>query len=349
MKNKIKVIHVPEICKYNEFISRTEEIQENSNIEVLKPNICIDGDDDGTKNLKDVLKYTNSVNERVVVHFHWPEKLYKDLDYETFKDTILKLKDNNIKLVKTIHNLTPHEVIAEDKKKEDLLIENLDGIILFSKSQLKTYQKVKKYNGKATVIPHPNYKVEENIKEDKPNQDFVLCIPGRIRKYKQTDIILRVLELLKDYNVKVVIVGKPDDLESVERLKKYSNDNLKYNFNFVSSKELEKYIFDSDMVLLTHKYIWTSGIAILTANLGTTLIGTLPKIFEEFDSNQIGYFLKSGEDMTAEKMADLIKKAISEGKEEVYIKGNTLKKILNKNNDELIGNLYKRFYEELFQ
>ena len=348
MKNAIKVIHIPEICKYNEFINRTSEIQNKVGIDVISANICIDGDNVGTNELEDALKYKISKNDKMIIHFHWPEKLYKQIEYEKFKKSIIELKNNNVKLVKTIHNLNPHEMIEDDKNKEEFLLNELDGIILFSNSQLEAYKKKIDFKGKIDVIPHPNYKIQGNYTIKNTEGQYVLCVPGRIRKYKQTQIILNVLDSLKDINVKVVVVGKPDDVESVEMLKKYSGKNLECNFNFVSSKDLEDYIINSDMVLLTHKEIWTSGIAILAANLGKTLVGTLPKVFEDYDKEKIGYFLKSGDRMTDEKMVKLIRQAIDDGKEKNYEKGMLLGEILSKNNKKIIGNLYKEYYEDLY-
>ena len=349
MKDKIKVLHVPEICEYNEFIERTIEIQKKNNIEVLRPNICIDGTENGSNNLEDILEYIENENEKVVIHFHWAEKLYKQLTFLEFKRAIENLKNKNVRIVKTIHNLRPHEMEEEHENKENFLNNSLDGIIFFSKSQMNSYNEIKGQHIKRTVIPHPNYKIE-NIKKDiSQNNQYTLCVPGRIRKYKQTYIILEVLKKLKKYNIKIIVAGKPDDEESVKALRENSSPDLICDFRFLGSEELKKCIETSDMVLLTHKKIWTSGIAILAANIGTTLIGTLPKTFEEYNSEQVGYFLKNNEEMTADKMIKLIEKAILDGKKEIYNRGQVLKEIIGRNTDELIGKLYKNFYEGLFK
>ena len=34
--SKLKVVHVPEVCEYNEFVERTCEIQEKVGIEVIR-------------------------------------------------------------------------------------------------------------------------------------------------------------------------------------------------------------------------------------------------------------------------------------------------------------------------
>lgn len=355
MKDNIKVVHIPEICEYNDFIKRTSDIQKHANIEIIEPNICIDGEKaEGSNNLEDIFKYMNfEKNEKMIVHFHWPEKLYKKLDLETFQKYITDLKSKNIKLVKTIHNLKPHEMANEDNKKEEFLFKNLDGAIFFSKSQLECFNKKYNLNINTGIIPHPNYKIRKNKSKNngKENQ-YIFCVPGRIRKYKQTEIIIKTMELLKryDYDIKINVIGKPDDQESVQLLKDYSeiNEKLFCDFRFLPIEELESYILESDAVLLTHEFIWTSGIAILSANLGVALIGTLPKNFEEYDIEKIGYFLNSNEKIDAVQLAKLIKKAIDDGKTNIQAKGNNLKSLFEKNNDDKIAKLYKQFYQKLF-
>lgn len=350
LKDNIKVIHIPEICQYNEFIERTINIQKKQKLDVLETGICIDADIGGTNNLLDVLKYKINKDDKLVVHFHWPEKLYKNISFEEFKRQINVLKDNNIKLVKTIHNLNPHEMVEEDRLKDEYLYSKLDGIILFSKSQLKSYIEVNNSGKSKVIIPHPNYNVEKNKKDlNLKEEEFILCVPGRIRRYKQTDIILEVLAQIKNDNVKILIIGKPDDKQSIEKLEKCSNNNLKCKFEFVSSKELENYLTNSDMVLLTHKKIWTSGIAVLAGNLGVPLVGTLPKIFEDYNYNELGYFLEKGKELNSDNLIELINSAISDGKNKMYNKAQKLKEILDENKDENIGELYFVFYNNLFE
>ncbi len=347
--NNIRVIHIPEICQYNEFIDRTINIQKKKNINVLDTGICIDAERSGTNNLLDALKYKQNNEDKLVIHFHWPEKLYKNVSFEEFKRQIDILKENDIKLVKTIHNLKPHEMAEENKLKDDYLYNKLDGIILFSKSQLESFTEINNSKKAEEVIPHPNYNIkktdEKSILKEK---EFVLCVPGRIRQYKQTDIILEILNKIKNDKVKILVVGKPDDKQSIEKLKKCSSNNLKCIFEFVPSNELEKYLKNSDMVLLTHKKIWTSGIAILSGNLGVPLVGTLPKIFEDYNYNELGYFLEKDEEMNSKKLTKLINLAISDGKDIMNSKAQKLKKILAENSDEKIGKLYFRFYNNLF-
>ncbi len=346
--SKLKVVHVPEVCEYNEFVERTCDIQEKAGIEVIRPNVCIDGDiNTGSNDLRNVLKYKKP-DDKMVIHFHWPEKMYKTIPYEDYRDMLYALKESGVKFVKTTHNLKPHEMKEEDKKKDDLVYSLLDGYALFSDSQLRAYVKENEVNALTKVIPHPNYKVHSKEYDNTDDKPFVLCIPGRIRKYKQTEIITDVIKALDGYNVRLYVVGKPDDADSVELLNACSSDKLVCNFNFVTSEELENYIKNSDMVLLTHKKIWTSGIAVLAANIGTTLVGSLPKIFEDYDKDKIGYFLDLDSEMTSEKMTELIKKAISDGRQTMNSKAQNLKKIIDQNTDEAIGKLYLEMYGELF-
>lgn len=171
---------------------------------------------------------------------------------------------------------------------------------------------------------------------------------GRIRQYKQTDMILEVLKELNDDRIKILVVGKPDDEKSILNLKKCSNKNLKCIFDFVTSEQLEKYLKSSDIALLTHKKIWTSGIAILAGNLEIPLVGKLPKIFEDYNYSELGYFLEEGYELNSENLTQLIRKAIIDGKEKRELKARRLKELLDENNDEKIGKLYFDFYNKLF-
>lgn len=347
MKKKY-VLHIPEECAYNSFIQRTREIQEGIGITVLRLNICNDGGNYSNYNLELVENLPENIIENLMIHFHWPEKLYCRMNEDELIQWIKKMKRRGVKFVKTIHNLKPHE---DMESKESTFVNLMDGITFFSNAQMQYYKKNNAYDGIMKVIPHPNYRVQkiETVDEIKANQDWNLLCIGRVRAYKQFDIICDVLKKLNNKNIHISVVGKPDDMNTVEIIEDYAkkDSRLGYCFRFLSEEDVVRYFSDADMMLLPYGQVWSSGMAILCANLGKPIIGKMPYMFRDYDAEKIGVFDTTFKDLDSDKLIELLKESMDYGKSEMKLRAQNLHHLCNENSDEVIGNLYDTFYSEV--
>lgn len=343
--SNIFVIHIPERCVYNPFIDRTIEIQERVGIINLRPGICNDGGYNSSYDLNVIENLPENVIDNLVIHFHWPEKLYCGINEEKLLDWVKKMKERGVRFVKTIHNLKPHEQV--DRESE--IVGLMDGIVFFSNAQKEYYMSNYNFTGIKKVIPHPNYHINSPVSSNPENKKWKLLCVGRVREYKQLEIICEILRRLPDEDITIRIAGKPDEKKVVKILTDYSivDSRLHCDFEFLSEEKLASFLYESDAVLLPYTQVWSSGVAILCANYKKPLIGKIPYMFRDYQADQIGVFDSTEMDMNTDMMLDLILNSIKQGKEILQSKALNLHHLCENNSDKLIGIKYKELYSEV--
>ena len=347
---KINVIHIPEKCYFNDFIERTIKIQSLTNINVLDTNICFDGFEGSTYDLDSINAYSDELKRNLIVHFHWPEKLYSNVSPQKLIQWIKDAKKLGVSFVKTVHNLKAHEKSLQtnvDSQFDQLM----DGFIFFSEAQRKYFDSSFEYNGITRIIPHPNYLTEycflDKHKISNHSWHF-LCI-GRIRTYKQFQIIEDLLKYTSNKNLIITVAGKPDDIEICDKLDLYSkiDKRLKCIFEFLSHDKMKTLMCSADAILLPYPEVWSSGIAVLASNLGCPLVGKQPYMFKDYNASETGVFDTSDRKLDSKMLCELIETAMFIGKKELFIRARKMHDILKDNNDEYLSRLYQDLYLEI--
>ena len=338
------VYHIPEQCRFNSFIERTEMIQRSMEIKVLQPKICYDGFAGASNDLHQLIPVAKT--KRVIIHFHWPEKLYRETEKENFFETLDILKKLGTLFVYTVHNLRPHEQVEEEDWLQRLL-EYIDCYIVFSYAQKEYISSTT--SKRVEVVPHPNYVISLDGKKNRvEDKEWRFLLPGRIRGYKHYEHVIGALKLIKQ-DIVVKVVGKPDDPKIIELLKEYgkTDPRLICIDEFLPEKEFTELFFDIDVVVLPYPEIWNSGVAVMAGNTLTPIIGAFPMMFADYRRQEIGLFSSESIRMNDKLLASLIQNALCIGKEKMKAKAENLWNALQANDDRYIGEKYYHIYDTL--
>lgn len=191
------------------------------------------------------------------------------------------LKPFSIKLVFTIHDLSPHPGGKSYfiKLYNDFVINVLaDEIITFSKSEIvKQKNKIKfKY------FPLTGFKLKQ--KNPKIGRKTILFF-GRMESYKGFNNLLNVISLAnkEKLNYKFIIAGK-GNIPNKELLLEYENVTIQNKF--ISDDELEKLFYNATFSILPYDSATQSGVILLSYSYATPVIA--------YDVGSLGEYIENG-------------------------------------------------------
>ena len=209
-----------------------------------------------------------------VFHVHWPEHLIRGSGLPAkikpilFRILLWRLRVFNVKVVRTLHNIRPHE---GGRPTEARLLELLDKqtdawIILNGTSPVEHPERTR-------IIPHGHYREWYHPSTDVAPRRGTLLYFGGIRPYKGVFPLLAALEGT-DETVALSILGRPVDAatrEAVE-LAVAQDDRVRADLRFVSDEELTVAITESERVILPYSDLHNSGSLILALSLNRQVI-----------------------------------------------------------------------------
>lgn len=259
---------------------------------------------------------------------------------EEQKKQILRYKEYGTKIIWFFHNRVAHESQNVEKESANMiwLADNSDYIAVLSKTS-KKYVPGKKTNlDKVRYVPHITYNSQKserimqvlkrkyNIKED----DFVYCIYGGIRPYKNIETAINCFNHICNNKMKLIIAGKPLTKEYGSEIKKIadSNINILTELRNLSEIELDSIIGISDVILLAHTGLscMNSGVLIKAFCEGKTVV--TPEICMVKDiPMQEDFFYRYNQENVLMLEKQMIK-AYSDGKIIVKEKGDKAKRYI---------------------
>lgn len=289
------------------------------------------------------LKYA-SIMETKAIFLNWNEQNIT----EEQKKQILKYKKYGTKIIWFFHNRVAHEEENISKEKNNMiwLADNSDYIIILSESSKQYVPGKEKNKNKVRYVPHIKYNSRENpritqvlkerynIKED----EFVYCIFGAIRPYKNIETAIRCFNMIRDEKVRLIIAGKPITEEYGNEISKLTVCNKKIitDFRFLSDVELDGIISLSDIVLMTYvgASSMNSGVLIKAFSEGRTVIAPeICMVNDIFEKGDFFYKWQSGNDRM---LCELMLQVHKEGKEGLHEKGERAKRYIEDNHSEEI-------------
>lgn len=235
-----------------------------------------------------------------IYHLHFPNK-FLFLDFIII-NLILKIRSK--KLVYTAHNI---DYNLRDKKQnlyktlifkihykivDKIIVHNRHSYRILLKTYPFTYNKVSIIRiGLNIVAAKTNLSKTEarRMLDIKPTAKVLLFFGG-INPYKGLEILIQALaNIVKvDRNYLLLIVGSPRDKEyfnKVLHLIEYLNlkEYVKGFYQFIPDDEIEKYFSASDCCVLPYKYIFQSGVHVLSYSFGLPIIASDIGSFKEED------------------------------------------------------------------
>lgn len=256
-----------------------------------------------------------------IVHLHWIEYFMLSYTYGllasvikffSFLTFVIILKIFRKRIVITLHNVQPHEIISQTLIKTGfrLSLKMADAIIVHNHFSKKAICRLYKICGKAAqkviVIPHGNFigfyenkvsksKAREILKIDKDK--FVLLYLGRIRKYKGIELLLEAFKkaITVENNIFLMICGNPDEISLVKKLNTVKNE-IKYNIfihpKYIPEGDLQIYMNAADVGILPYTQVTTSGSVLLFSSFRKPVIVPNISVIKEAIGNSAIYFKK---------------------------------------------------------
>ena len=237
-------------------------------------------------------------------HLHWPENFLYERSiirawvrffWLVFKISLTKIF--KVKIIWTVHNLTPHKSVSHFLKKIFYKFFPLicDGFIFLStasKNQSNIWG-VRISSSMRAVIPHGSYKsiVDPKISRQSsrkslgidPNK-FIFLFFGQIRAYKNVPKLLMEFNQLLMPDALLCIVGSTLREQSIApQIQSLSgkNDQVIFKDEFVQENELQQWVAASDVVVLPYKSVTNSGSALYALSCNRPVIA--PKISALFE------------------------------------------------------------------
>jgi len=213
-----------------------------------------------------------------VFHVHWPEFLLRGRTLPVrfarhllYLALMLRLRVSSVAVVRTVHNINPHEEgTGLEKALTKLLLRRVDRFIL-----LNDQTPTSGLGAAADLIRHGDY-VEAFA--DLPRQEAErgrLILFGRLQPYKGVETLLRVVSGLPQEDWAALrIVGACSDpvLRETIRAAETNDGRVSADLRFLPDDELVREVTRSEIVILPYTDLHNSGVLLVALSLGRPVV-----------------------------------------------------------------------------
>lgn len=212
-----------------------------------------------------------------VLHVHWPEfyvrhrtlagRALKTLLFAAFLMRIIITRKT---VVRTIHNLKPHEEGTWLERKLLARLERATSLWIIMNEKTPTPDPAR-----TVFIPHGHYRGWYSVPGTVRPHEGKLVTFGRLRAYKGVDELISAFHELGEANsLTLHVLGKPDSTEAGESVRGVAggDDRITFDLRFVPDQELVAEILTSELVILPYRDILNSGSALLALSLNRPVI-----------------------------------------------------------------------------
>jgi beta-1,4-mannosyltransferase len=208
-------------------------------------------------------------------HVHWPEFIIRDKSplkrfakLLAMRLLIAVLGWRGIPIVRTVHNLTPHE--AKGGAEASVLRKLDQHTALFIR--LNPTTPVRPGRGDKLIL-HGHYRTRfESIPRAEPTPGRILYL-GLIRPYKGVEDLIAAFSDAAIEGSTLRIVGRPSHgLGDVVKRACDANDQISCRLEFVDDDSLVAEMTGADVVVLPYKQLENSGVALVALSLGRPII-----------------------------------------------------------------------------
>lgn len=212
-----------------------------------------------------------------VVHLHWPEKMLRHrrrwvrgIKQILMQILLLKLRLQNTPVVRTLHNIQPHE---SGNSREDRLLDKIDReTAWFIRLNPVSIPPVPQ-RGIATIL-HADY-VEQYEKYPvvPPVSGRVLHF-GHLRPYKGIERLLDVYLATERADTSLRFVGEPKDRRLRGKIEQATDvdSRVSARFGFVDDAAFAREIMQAELIALPYENMHNSGALLLALSLGRPVI-----------------------------------------------------------------------------
>nr|WP_246306501.1 glycosyltransferase [Herbiconiux flava] len=225
-----------------------------------------------------------------VLHIHWPEFLVRGVSK---RDALLslvrlprllrKLKRDRIGVVRTLHNLTPHE---SGHPLEARLTAALDGRV----HKYIALNPVTTINGESPeLILHGDYVERFSVHPRAVQQPGRVLYFGLVRPYKGIDTLIDRFAEIDTPGLSLRIVGRPNS-DAMRRLvlqAEADDPRVSARLEFVADKEMVAEVTAAQLIVLPYREMHNSGILLVALSLGRPVL-TLDTPVNRSISQEVG-------------------------------------------------------------
>lgn len=210
-----------------------------------------------------------------VLHVHWPENLLRHrsrprraLRTVLFGLLLLRVLVLRPVVVRTVHNVTPHE---GERPVERLLLAGLDRLVTW---HVRLNEETPLRPGAAAVtIPHGHYRAE--LGDAAPAGDgSTLLFFGYLRPYKGVDALLGAFAGTTDPALRLVVAGEPasGEMRALVQDAAAGDSRVTGRLGFTPDAELAGLVRASAVVVLPYREIHNSGVVFAALSLGRPVL-----------------------------------------------------------------------------
>ncbi|WP_205683906.1 glycosyl transferase [Cryobacterium aureum] len=205
-----------------------------------------------------------------VFHVHWPELLIRAprplkarLRRGALYALLLRARLQRIPIVRTAHNLTPHEAGHDAETRALDALDARTALII----RLNPTTPVEP-ESRAVTILHGHYRDRfRSMPLPDPVQGRILYF-GLIRPYKGVETLLQVFRALPDPDLALRIVGRPSSgLGEIISTQAARDARISSVLRFVSDEELVVEVGGAELVVLPYREMHNSGVLLVALSL----------------------------------------------------------------------------------
>ncbi|WP_147440377.1 hypothetical protein [Mycetocola tolaasinivorans] len=212
------------------------------------------------------------------LHIHWPEELLRQpgcvrraLTPILFSMMLVRLKLQKIPVVRTRHNVEPHEA---GNPLERFLLRRLDRQTVV---WVEINPVVSEYQDTTHVqILHGHYRDWfRNLRVPRAAERLgVVSYFGFIREYKNVPSLIREFNKINNGDLELRILGKPSstDLASEIERARAGNDRVHTELTYVDDARLVEELAQTGLVVLPYSEMFNSGAALLSLSLDVPIL-----------------------------------------------------------------------------
>jgi beta-1,4-mannosyltransferase len=210
-----------------------------------------------------------------ILHLHWPERLCRGTTPARslarrmlLRAVLLRLRLGRIAVVRTLHNESPHEEVADA---EAVLLRRLDALtaVWIALNPATTRPPSARPGSPIVMIPHGDYRAWfERMPRPAPTPGR-LVFAGLIRPYKGVEALIDAFTALPDDSLTLRIIGEPASPDLADAIRESSDldERISHEFRYLADAELAEEIGRAELVVLPYRKMHNSGAALLALSL----------------------------------------------------------------------------------
>ncbi len=210
-----------------------------------------------------------------VFHVHWPELLIRAprplkarLRRGALYVLLIRLRVQRIPIVRTMHNLTPHEAGQTQEKRALSALDKRSVLVI----RLNPTTPITP-ESRAVTILHGHYRDRFGAMPRPQAVPGRIVYFGLIRPYKGVETLIAAFRTLSAADLTLRIVGRPSSgLGDVITREAAQDSRISSVLRFVSDEELVAEVSEAELVVLPYREMHNSGVLLVALSLDRAVL-----------------------------------------------------------------------------